>query len=878
MSNKPKSQMDDNDFERMRRMRDLESPLERVIEQDGIILLTPAGIRRRARRLKNIKKKQQLFRYNKTQCNEVLDDEVEALDVKAIACAVDLQEEPEAVCVSIRTRPHKRSDFVVSLQECFVGPQMNKERSLPEEYYEYAGEYSTGVTSADALTSASLASEVEPWMARKQGMQEGRLDELRAGLRRFGRVFVRPVAVVSAPRQSLAQELQEERKIDAAEVSAGESLTQRINVKNFILAFLGLAFLAVVPAFALTTYKSFAGQSGAIGETGSEAATALAAAAVDEDLNVSLSQLEMASAKFREASLMLDESRLMAVSAAAVAPDKYRGARALLEVGEKTSEAGKILSLGLSKVFDKEKRSLIERVRVLGAHADAALPILQGAERASADVSAEQLPDEHKEQVARLPEQISAAKQTVRELKNLSEAMVGFLGDDELRNYLLVFQNDSELRPSGGFMGSIAEVRMLNGEIHSIYVPEGGPYDLKSQLTARVQSPEPMHLINPLWQFQDANWFADFYKSAEKINWFWSKSGQPTVDGIIAVNASFMEDILEVTGPIEMPEYGKIITADNFYIETQKAVEIEYDKKENKPKKFIGDMFDELLAKVKAMPKDDWLKLAAAASEGLGTKDIQMAMFREEEQEFVEQFGWGGRFKETDGDFLAITEANIAGQKTDRVVKESVLHEVNIKASGSIENKVHLNRVHQGEKNELFYGVRNVSYVRFYLPKGAEVLSAEGFLPPPERLFKEPLEEDGKDPELESIEESAEPGPGTVWTAMEGDYTVVGGWLQLDPGRSQDVIISYRLPFTVRDVLNSMDEDLPEPSKSEQKRAAYLMLYTSQSGKPRQLTRKFNIHPNWEVEWEREDGGGVNEDGEIVWDRDRVSALLLKRK
>ncbi len=560
-------------------------------------------------------------------------------------------------------------------------------------------------------------------------------------------------------------------------------------------------------------------------------------------------------------------------------PDKYRGARALLEVGEKTSDAAKILSLGFSKVFDKEKRPLIERIEVLGAHADAALPILQDAERASLLVSVDQVPDEYKEAIQGLPAQIMAAKETIRELKLVSDALVGFLGKDELRNYLLVFQNDSELRPSGGFMGSIAEVRMLNGELHSIYVPEGGPYDLKSQLTARVQSPQPMHLINPLWQFQDANWFADFYKTASRINWFWSKSGQPTLDGIIAVNASFMEDILEVTGPIEMPEYNKTITAENFYLETQKSVELEYDKEENKPKKFIGDLFDQLLVRVKGMSKDEWLKMAAAASEGLSTKDIQMAMFRPEEQDFVEQFGWSGSFKETNGDFLAIIESNIAGQKTDRVVKESVLHEVNIAADGSVENKVHLNRVHEGTKNEVFYGVRNVSYVRFYLPKGTELLSAEGFLAPPEKLFKKPLDTDSKDPVLAAIEETAKPGPGSVWTAVEDDYMVVGGWLQLDPGRSQDVIITYRLPFTISEILASMDEDMPDPSKSEQLRAAYLMLYTSQSGKSRELTQVFNVDPKWQIEWQR---GSVNNASEsqnvMVWDRDRVSALLFNQK
>ncbi len=879
MIEKKSEQNYQNEFDRMRRMRDLESPLESVMEQDGIVLLTPAGIKHRARRLKKVKKNNSVFKYTASKRVSDSESEVEEMDLKAIACSVDADHAPEAVCLSINYQPHIRSEYVVSLQECFVGQNLIRERIEPSKQMMYADQYSPESFSRDTLTAAALVSEVEPWMVRDQiklNSENGLYQQVKKVLRKIGGSFLRPVTISHGKQSYIEPKALTKDIIPQQEPLRLKPVAYQVNVKSFIVGILGLAFLAIVPAFALTTYKTFAGQSGAIEQKSNEAAMALASISIDEDLNFSIDQMSDASIKFKQAQKMLDESSLLAASAAAVNPEQYRGAKALLEVGEKSSEAGKVLALGFAKVFDDERRSLIERIKVLGTYAKAALPLLEDAENASVHIRADHVPEKFRQDVKMLPEKLNQATLAVRELRSVSEALVKFLGDGEFRNYLLVFQNDSELRPSGGFMGSVAEVRIVDGELQSVYVPEGGPYDLKSQLTQRVQSPEPMHLINPLWQFQDANWFADFYKSAEKINWFWSKSGQPTVDGIVAVNASFMEDVLRVIGPIEMPEYGKVIDADNFYTETQKSVELEYDKKENKPKKFIGDMFNKLLVKVKDMSKEEWLRLAAAASEGLNTKDIQVAMFRPEEQEFVQQFGWGGTFKETDGDFLAIVEANIAGQKTDRVVQESVLHEVNIAEDGTIENKVHLNRVHKGVKNELFYGVRNVSYIRFYLPKGVEVIKAEGFLPPPENLFKKPLASDLKDPALKVIEETAKPGPGDVWIAEEDGLTVVGGWLQLDPGRSQDVIISYSLPFTVQDILNSMDEDLPEPAKREQARAAYLMLYTSQSGKARELTQRIVIDSVWDMEWRRSetDKDIMN----VFWDRDRVSAMLLKKR
>ena len=62
-------------------------------------------------------------------------------------------------------------------------------------------------------------------------------------------------------------------------------------------------------------------------------------------------------------------------------------------------------------------------------------------------------------------------------------------------------------------------------------------------------------------------------------------------------------DILKLTGPIEMPAYNKTITADNFLLEIQKAVEIEYDRVENKPKKLISDLIPEVTFHIFGIPK-----------------------------------------------------------------------------------------------------------------------------------------------------------------------------------------------------------------------------------------------------------------------------------
>jgi hypothetical protein len=416
-------------------------------------------------------------------------------------------------------------------------------------------------------------------------------------------------------------------------------------------------------------------------------------------------------------------------------------------------------------------------------------------------------------------------------------------------------------------MGSVAEITVDRGEIKRVRVPGGGPYDLRSELREHVAPPGPLQLIASRWEFQDANWFPDFAATADKIRWFWSRSGQPTVDGVVAVNSTLLEKLLAFTGPIDMPEYGKTLTAENVLFETQKAVELEYDKTENAPKKIIGDLFPLVLKQLREVPAERAPELLAVFADALRSKDVQIWLTRPEEQEQVARFGWLGRLPPASGDALAIVEANIAGQKTDTSIEESVLHEVEIAEDGSIIDTVTLTRTHKAAKGELFRGVNNVSYVRFYVPEGSQLLAAEGFHPPSAGLFKNIPPEEGQDPHLASLIQPQGQSQGLTVTREFG-RTAFGGWLQLEPGVTSVTKLRYRLPMTAFDITRRLNP----ADGSASGRPAYLGLLTSQSGKAgRALEIRVTYPEQWRVAWPSPDTSAMS----TVWDRDRAFALLF---
>lgn len=573
-----------------------------------------------------------------------------------------------------------------------------------------------------------------------------------------------------------------------------------LRFERALATFVLLAFVFVIPLRIVSTYKEMQDTKSIFMERSVKAF---------ETLNGSWSQegnLEGAAAAFETASKSFDqiladveETHKLLQSIAGVLPEgeQLEAGKALLQAGSQVSAAAEVLTARLVTLDD----SFIppaDRVHQLGESLQTALPLLSSASENLNKISIDIIPAEFRASAASAMELLDSVVQGVQSSETAANVLEDILGRFTPRRFLVVFQNNSEIRPTGGFMGSFAEIDTDDGDVKKLWMPGAGSYELQGSLRASLVPPAPLQLITDHWQFHDSNWFPDFPTSAKKIMWFYEKSGGPTVDGVIALTTSVVEKILEATGPIEMPEYGKTITADNFWIETQKAVELEYDKGENKPKQFLADMAPKLLEKLQSKDPKMFFRLAGALHEAIGEKHFQVYLRDPAMQEKVVHLGWAGALKKTSGDFLAVINTNIAGGKTDTIVGEHIKHEAKISEDGHVVVEVEVTRTHHGTKGELFSGTRNVDYVRLYVPEGSHLLKAEGFKKPDSSYFKSVAPDAVPDVNLaaEDATEIDEPVSGTRITKESG-YTVFGNWIMVDPGGSVTYKVSYELPFQV---------------------------------------------------------------------------------
>ncbi|MFA4937481.1 MAG: DUF4012 domain-containing protein [Patescibacteria group bacterium] len=482
----------------------------------------------------------------------------------------------------------------------------------------------------------------------------------------------------------------------------------------------------------------------------------------------------------------------------------------LLTVGQEISDSGIILSQTLRQldgpVDSTDSINIAQKILLLQQGINQINPKIEHASTLLQSINQNYFPDDLKQSFMEFNNELSRVKLLFADISQLPNVLNKIFPQNGSYNYALIFQNYSELRATGGFMGSLAIIEIVDGKIKQIAIPGGGPYDFQGQLKIKVKPPEPLRLVNSLWQLQDANWFFDFPTSAKKILWFLDKSSDLELDGIIAINPDIVIELLKLTGPIDLSQYQKHITAENFIRETQEAVDIEYNRTSNRPKQFIADLAPLLIDKISKFDTINQLQVLDIFKKGLQQKSMQMFFTDAElEQQMVNQ-NWAGSVRPVLDDYLAIVRINIGGGKSDLVMTEKVEHQTLVLPTGEVEGKVIFTRTHNGDPLDIFYKRRNLSWIKFYLPLGSKLISASGFSNVLTSDYRVVPNDAVDDIDLNNIENvvGLDLDSSTV-ISEEFNKMVFSNWLAVEPGEQKTVEIKYSLPFTLENQTGSQD-------------------------------------------------------------------------
>ncbi|TRZ77748.1 DUF4012 domain-containing protein [bacterium] len=488
----------------------------------------------------------------------------------------------------------------------------------------------------------------------------------------------------------------------------------------------------------------------------------------------------------------------------------------LIETGRHISQAGVNLSKAILPLFSQKEEIRINEV-IINARsllAQTIIEIEQASEKVE-KIDIAKLPPEIMGQVIMLKNMLPDSLDIIKEYSQYLDEIFAILGNNNPRKYLLLFQNNTEIRATGGFIGSFGVVDVFQGEISNLKVND--IYSSAWQLLEKIVPPLPFKKVTDKWNIFDANYFANFPTSAKKVEWFYEKTGGPTVDGVITFTPKVLGDLLQITGDIDMPEYETKITSENFLNILQYKVEEDFDKDENKPKQIVVDLAEKILDKLMNSAQNDWTQIWETLKASLEQKHILVYFNDTQEQKMASINKISGEILSSTQDYLQVVHTNINGYKTDRMISENVNHKIVIADDMSVTDTAVITKKHSGGNTEFdWYNRQNGDFIRIYVPLGSELISASGFSTEEIYSKTKDFSDFTHDPDVEKIEQTMRRDEDSgVFIFEESGKIVFAGWMYTEPRSTSNVSVTYKLPFKV-----SADD------------TSYDILYQKQSGHP----------------------------------------------
>lgn len=307
------------------------------------------------------------------------------------------------------------------------------------------------------------------------------------------------------------------------------------------------------------------------------------------------------------------------------------------------------------------------------------------------------------------------------------KTLISWLSADKPRHILILFQNHSEIRPGGGFLGSFAHVMLQKGSLVNLEVKD--IYDVDGQLQKKIVPPLQLQTVTPAWGARDANWFFDFPTSAKKVSELLEESKffqekETKFDGALAINSKIIMDILDIVGPVDLPDYNLKIDAENFLPSIQKEIEEGEDNKAGRPKKILTVLAPILFDKLGKLSEGQKVELIKKLAFRFENKDIMVYFDDLIMESYLKDLNVGGEIvelpKDFNGDYLAVVNANVGGGKTDAFIKQKITLESDINLQKKITNNLIIERQHQGEnEDEWWYKAVNQNFIQILTPLGS---------------------------------------------------------------------------------------------------------------------------------------------------------------
>ena len=350
-------------------------------------------------------------------------------------------------------------------------------------------------------------------------------------------------------------------------------------------------------------------------------------------------------------------------------------------------------------------------------------------------------------------------------LGDISAFLPDLLGIDERKRYLILLQNEGEIRATGGWISSYAVLGIEGGQIRELYVDD--VYNADGALEIQKKTYEaPLSMQEALstekWSFSTVNWDPDLSNTMFSAEQFVSDMGKGNdIDGLLTIDISFLQKLLDKWGGIEVPGETELVTSENIYSKIF-DMHSSFTPGSNRKSTFLANLCDEVIKKILSSKISGYYDIAEVITESLDEKHLQMTFKDPDAFNYMDSKSWAGSLEtEYKGAPIAI-DWNWGANKANLYIKKNHNLEVTIEDQDELNFKYSISIQNDSKKDEYPEG-EYTNYLRVFLPLNAQILSIKGL----------------KDSDYNIYE--------------EGSYKVIGGWFNIPIEEVKTFEISYRL-------------------------------------------------------------------------------------
>ena len=368
---------------------------------------------------------------------------------------------------------------------------------------------------------------------------------------------------------------------------------------------------------------------------------------------------------------------------------------------------------------------------------------LQGAMQARQRIDLTGLSPTLRAWLRRLDPYLSSFKDMLSLAQTLPDLLGG--GQEGPKTYLILVQNEDELRATGGYITAVGKAVVWNAKLISWNVVDSSSVDdiNKAYPPAPWQMRSFMNI--PITVFRDANWSPDYPTTALWAEYLYAYTNSFSVNGVVTIDQHVLRTLLSVTGPLYVSEINITMTSDNVE-EIMRAQKVPPPQELHDPnwyrKHFLNPIAAAILNRVLSGHDLSWEQLLRAMLAELDQRHILVKLDNPTLSKSLAERGWDGAVTRRAGDYLMAVDTNVGYNKTNAVVSENLAYEVNLMDLSLPTSNlavIHHNAA-QGPDGkcdqrpagvdpstlEFWYNINRCyyNYLRVYVPSGAQLKSA----------------------------------------------------------------------------------------------------------------------------------------------------------